>query len=138
MNKQVLVIEDKTSFDRMVSKAGSRRTRTSSNALPAAGGAADLAAGGDVGAGQALFAQKCTACHGSRRSIRSSSARDSKACCTIPSHPNLVNGEPATPAERRQDPAERLHRQHGHDAERNHERPLGARYRESRRLLELA
>ena len=62
MNKQVLVIEDKTSFDRWF-KGWQQKNAHVSNALPAAGGGAISLQGGDIGAGKALFAQKCTACH---------------------------------------------------------------------------
>lgn len=68
-----------------------------SNALPSTTGTISLA-GGDAKAGQALFSQKCTACHAlgpfSQR-IVGPGLRD---VLHDPNHRSLVDGSPATPA----------------------------------------
>jgi len=97
MNKQVLVIEDKASFDKWY-HAWEQKNAHVSNALPAAGGQAIALQGGSAPAGQALFAQKCSACHKVAPFAQTLVGPGLKGVLHDPSHPNLVNGQPATPA----------------------------------------
>jgi cytochrome c oxidase subunit 2 len=62
MDKQVLVIEDKASFDKWY-KHWQQKNAHASNALPAAAGQAISLQGGNASAGRQIFAQKCSACH---------------------------------------------------------------------------
>ena len=68
-----------------------------SNALPSTTGAVSLA-GGNAKAGQALFAQKCSACHALGPYSQRIVGPGLKGVLHDPSHPNLVTGLPATPA----------------------------------------
>ena len=100
MDKQVLVIEDKAVVRQVVSRAGEQKNAHVEQRACRRGRRRDLAAGGDVAAGKQLFAQKCTACHKLApfdQNARRSGA--SRACCTIRRIPNLVDGDPATPAD---------------------------------------
>ncbi len=67
-----------------------------SNALPSASGSINLASG-DAKAGQALFAQKCSACHALGPFSQRIVGPGLKGVLHDPTHPNLVNGTPATP-----------------------------------------
>ena len=109
----------------MVSRSWQAKNANASNALPTASGGAVALAGGDATAGQALFRPKCSACHAVGAVRQTLVGPGLKGVLHDPAHPNLVDGDPATPAERREDPAERLQRQHGRDAERDDERALG-------------
>jgi cytochrome c oxidase subunit II len=95
MNKQVLVIEDKSSFEKWY-RAMQIKNAHVSNALPA-GGAIALA-GGSAPAGQKLFQQKCSACHAIGPFDQKIVGPGLKGVLNDPAHPNLVNGDPATPA----------------------------------------
>ncbi len=68
-----------------------------SNALPAAGGGAISLQGGSATAGKTLFAQKCTACHKVAPFNQVLVGPGLAGVLHDPSHPNLVNGQPATP-----------------------------------------
>lgn len=98
MDKQVLVIEDKASFDRWY-KGWQQRNAHASNALPAAGGQAISLQGGNVGAGKALFAQKCIACHKLAPFNQVLVGPGLEAVLHDPAHPTLVNGQAANPAD---------------------------------------
>lgn len=98
MNKQVVVIESRPAFDKWY--AGWQvKNKNVSNALPqpGSGGAISLA-GGNAAAGKQLFATKCSACHAlgpfSQR-IVGPGLRD---VLHDPAHRQLVDGNPATPA----------------------------------------
>lgn len=97
MNKQVLVIEDKDSFNKWY-QAMQLKNAHVSNALPASGGGAVALAGGSASAGQTLFAQKCSACHAIGPFDQKIVGPGLKGVLHDPSHPNLVDGDPATPA----------------------------------------
>ncbi|MGA8535039.1 MAG: cytochrome c oxidase subunit II [Candidatus Tumulicola sp.] len=97
MNKQVLVIEDKASFDNWYHGWQLKNSHVS-NALPTTGGAAISLAGGSASAGQAMFAQKCAACHAIGPFNQRIVGPGLKGVLHDPSHPNLVDGDPATPA----------------------------------------
>jgi len=68
-----------------------------SNALPSTTGTISLA-GGDAKAGQALFTQKCSACHALAPFDTRIVGPGLKGVLHDPKHPNLVDGDPATPA----------------------------------------
>jgi cytochrome c oxidase subunit II len=95
MNKQVLVIEDKGAFDAWYHKM-QLKNANASNALPSTSGQIALT-GGNVSAGQALFSQKCTACHALGPFSQRVVGPGLKGVLHDPTHPNLVNGDPATP-----------------------------------------
>lgn len=68
-----------------------------SNALPSTTGTVALT-GGDAAAGQKLFSQKCSACHALAPFSQRIVGPGLKGVLHDPSHPNLVDGDPATPA----------------------------------------
>lgn len=96
MDKQYLVIEDKPSFNTWY-KMWQAKNAHVSNALPAAGGGAIALQGGDAAAGKTLFDQKCTACHKVAPFSQVLVGPGLAGVLHDPSHPNLVNGDPATP-----------------------------------------
>ncbi len=96
MDKQVLVIEDKASFNRWY-RIEQQKNAHVSNAL-GAGGAVALQ-GGDANAGKQLFSQKCTACHKVAPFDQTLVGPGLLGVLHDPSHPNLVNGKPANPAD---------------------------------------
>ncbi len=53
--------------------------------------------GGDAGAGKALFQTKCSACHALGPFSQKVVGPGLKGVLHDPAHPNLVNGEKATP-----------------------------------------
>jgi cytochrome c oxidase subunit II len=95
MNKQVLVIEDRGAFDAWYRKMQLKNAGVS-NALPSTTGTVSLA-GGNASAGQALFSQKCSACHALGPFSQRIVGPGLKGVLHDPSHPKLVNGDPATP-----------------------------------------
>jgi cytochrome c oxidase subunit II len=95
MDKQYLVIEEKPAFDAWY-KMWQQKNAHVSNALPAAGGAISLQ-GGNAAAGKTLFDQKCTACHKVAPFNQVLVGPGLEGVLHDPSHPNLVNGQPATP-----------------------------------------
>jgi cytochrome c oxidase subunit II len=68
-----------------------------SNALPSTTGTISLT-GGNATAGQALFSQKCSACHALGPFSQRIVGPGLKGVLHDPTHPNLVTGLPATPA----------------------------------------
>jgi cytochrome c oxidase subunit II len=96
MHKQVLVIEDRASFDKWY-QGWQQRNAHVSNALPAAPGQAIALTGGDAAAGKTLFAQKCTACHKLAPFDQRLVGPGLQGVLHDPAHPNLVSGKPATP-----------------------------------------
>lgn len=96
MNKQVMVIEDKSSFDSWYRSMQLKNAHVS-NALPAAGGAPIALANGSASAGQTLFAQKCSACHAIGPFDQRIVGPGLKGVLHDPAHPSLVDGQPATP-----------------------------------------
>jgi cytochrome c oxidase subunit 2 len=97
MDKQVLVIEPKPAFDKWY-KSWQEKNAHASNALPASGGQAINLQGGNATAGKTLFAQKCTACHKLAPFNHTLVGPGLQGVLHDPAHPNLVNGQPATPA----------------------------------------
>lgn len=97
MDKQYLVIEDKPTFDKWF-KSWQEKNAHVSNALPATGGGAISLQGGNSAAGKTLFAQKCTACHKLAPFNQTLVGPGLAGVLHDPTHPNLVNGQPATTA----------------------------------------
>jgi cytochrome c oxidase subunit 2 len=97
MDKQVLVIEPKPAFDKWY-KMWQEKNAHVSNALPASGGGAISLQGGSASAGKTLFDQKCTACHKLAPFNQTLVGPGLAGVLHDPTHPNLVNGQPATPA----------------------------------------
>jgi cytochrome c oxidase subunit 2 len=98
MDKQVLVIEDKAAFDSWF-KRTQQKNAHESNALPPSGGQAVSLQGGDAAAGKALFAQKCTACHKLAPFNQTLVGPGLLGVLHDPSHPSLVDGKAANPAD---------------------------------------
>lgn len=96
MNKQILVIEDKAAFNKWF-KMEQQKNAHASNALPATGGGAIALQGGNATAGKALFAQKCTACHKLAPYDQTLVGPGLANVLHDSAHPNLVNGQAATP-----------------------------------------
>jgi cytochrome c oxidase subunit 2 len=96
MDKQYLVIEEKPAFDAWYKKWQEKNAHAS-NGLPSAGGGAVALQGGNASAGKALFAQKCSACHKVAPFSQTLVGPGLGDVLHDPSHPNLVNGQPATP-----------------------------------------
>jgi mono/diheme cytochrome c family protein len=97
MNKQVLVIESQDKFNAWYHAMQIKNAHVS-NALPTSNGSAINLAGGNPGAGQTLFQQKCSACHSTGPFDQRIVGPGLKAVLHDPGHPNLVNGDPASPA----------------------------------------
>ncbi|HVN69735.1 MAG TPA: cytochrome c oxidase subunit II [Candidatus Binatia bacterium] len=95
MDKQVLVIESKPAFDTWY-KTWQAKNAHLSNALPAAGGQAISLQGGNIAAGHTLFTQKCSACHKLAPFSQTLVGPGLAGILKDPSHPNLVDGKPAT------------------------------------------
>jgi cytochrome c oxidase subunit II len=95
MDKQVLVIEDKADFDKWYHDEQVKNAHVS-NVLGSSGAVA--LTNGDVNAGKQLFSQKCTACHKIAPFSQTLVGPGLEAILHDPSHPNLVDGKPATPA----------------------------------------
>jgi cytochrome c oxidase subunit 2 len=68
-----------------------------SNAIPVASNVAVNLTGGDAAAGKTLFAQKCSACHALGPFDQKIVGPGLKGVLHDPVHPNLVDGDPATP-----------------------------------------
>lgn len=96
MDKQVLVIEPKAAFDKWYAMWQQKNAHVG-NALPAAGGAAISLQGGNETAGKTLFSQKCSACHKLAPFSQTLVGPGLQGVLHDPLHPNLVNGQPATP-----------------------------------------
>ncbi|MBV8155541.1 MAG: cytochrome c oxidase subunit II [Candidatus Eremiobacteraeota bacterium] len=95
MNKQVLVVEDEASFNAWYHGMQLKNAHVS-NALPSTSGTIALT-GGDAAAGQALFSQKCSACHALGPFDQKIVGPGLRGVLHDPKHPTLVDGDPATP-----------------------------------------
>jgi cytochrome c oxidase subunit 2 len=97
--KQFVVVEDQASFDAWY-KSWQTKNAHVSNALTAAAPASSIdLSKGDANAGKALFSTKCSACHALGPFSQVIVGPGLKGVLSDPSHPNLVNGKPATPAD---------------------------------------
>jgi cytochrome c oxidase subunit II len=93
---QWVVIEDQNSYNQWY-KSWQQKNAHASNALPPTAGTAISLQGGDAAAGQKLFQQKCTACHALGPFDQKIVGPGLKGVLHDPNHPNLVDGDPATP-----------------------------------------
>lgn len=93
---QWVVIEDKASYDQWY-KGWQEKNAHASNALPPTAGQTISLQGGDAAAGEKLFSQKCSACHALGPFDQRIVGPGLKGVLHDPSHPNLVDGDPATP-----------------------------------------
>jgi cytochrome c oxidase subunit II len=93
---EYLVVDSQADFQRWYHKTQLANAHES-NALPSTSGTISLA-GGDAKAGQALFQQKCSACHALGPFSQRIVGPGLKNVLHDPTHPNLVDGDPATPA----------------------------------------
>jgi cytochrome c oxidase subunit II len=97
MNKQVLVIEDQAKFNAWYHGWQVKNAHVSNALATTTGPAIDLS-NGNVGAGQTLFTQKCSACHSTGPFDQRIVGPGLKAVLHDPNHPKLVDDDPATPA----------------------------------------
>ncbi len=96
-NGQWLVVDTPANFEKWYHGWQIKNAHASNTLASASSGAVALA-GGDVKAGQALFAQKCSACHAIGPFSQRIVGPGLEGVLHDPSHPNLVDGDPATPA----------------------------------------
>jgi mono/diheme cytochrome c family protein len=94
--KQFVVIEDKPAYDKWYQGWQIKNAHVSNDLPVASSGAVDLSTG-TAAAGQALFATKCSACHAIAPFSKVVVGPGLQGVLHDPSHPNLVNGDPATP-----------------------------------------
>jgi mono/diheme cytochrome c family protein len=92
---QYLVVDSPGDFQMWYHKTQVANARES-NALPSTSGTIALA-GGNAPMGQALFAQKCSACHALAPFSQRIVGPGLRGVLHDPSHPNLVDGDAATP-----------------------------------------
>jgi cytochrome c oxidase subunit II len=93
---EYLVVDSQADFQKWYHKTQLANAHES-NALPSTSGTIALT-GGDANAGKALFAQKCSACHALGPFDQKIVGPGLKNVLHDPTHPNLVDGDPATPA----------------------------------------
>lgn len=96
MDRQYLVIESPEKFQTW-RKSWQVKNAGLSDALPKPGGGTVDLSKGVAGVGQALFAQKCSACHAIAPFSHRIVGPGLKGVLDDPAHPNLVNGDRATP-----------------------------------------
>jgi cytochrome c oxidase subunit 2 len=94
--KQWVVIEDQASYDKWYNGWKIKNAHVSNALVTASSGAVDLS-GGVAATGQALFATKCSACHAVAPFDKVVVGPGLKGVLHDPSHPSLVDGDPATP-----------------------------------------
>jgi cytochrome c oxidase subunit 2 len=97
MNKQVFVIEDRPAYDAWFHSWQAKNANASDAVATASTGTVALA-GGDAKAGQATFQAKCSACHAIGPYSQRLVGPGLKDVLHDPSHPSLVDGDAATPA----------------------------------------
>ncbi len=97
MDKQAMVVESQAQYDAWY-HGMEVRNATASNALPSVSSRTVSLAGGSVVAGHALFSQKCSACHALGPFSQRVVGPGLEGVLHDPTHPNLVDGDPATPA----------------------------------------
>jgi cytochrome c oxidase subunit 2 len=94
--KQWVVIEDQAAYDKWY-KGWQVKNAHVSDALPVASTGTIDVSSGKADAGKALFATKCSACHAIAPYSKIIVGPGLLGVLHDPSHPNLVNGDPATP-----------------------------------------
>jgi len=98
MQKQVIVIEPQDKFNAWLN-GWKKKNAHASDAIPTASAAnapVNLS-GGIASSGQQLFTQKCTACHALGPFSQRVVGPGLRGVLHDPSHPKLVDGQPATP-----------------------------------------
>jgi cytochrome c oxidase subunit 2 len=96
-NGQWLVVDTPADFQKWY-HGWQVKNANASDALPTASTGAIALSGGDPKAGQTLFSQKCSACHAVGPFSQRIVGPGLKGVLHDPAHPNLVDGDPATPA----------------------------------------
>ncbi len=96
MEKQTVVIEDHAHFTAWYN-GWVAKTKNVSDAIAAASAGAIPLTGGSASAGQATFAAKCSACHKIAPFDQKIVGPGLKGILDDPKHPNLVDGQKATP-----------------------------------------
>lgn len=98
MDKQTVVVESAANFRAWYNGVQQKNAHLS-NALPRVSTEAIALGGGNATAGKALFAQKCSACHAVGAFNDRIVGPGLKGVLHDPTHPNLVDGDKATPAD---------------------------------------
>jgi len=96
MEKQTVVIEDHAHFTAWYN-GWVAKTKNVSDAIATTSAGAVPLAGGSASAGQATFATKCSACHKIAPFDQKVVGPGLKGILDDPKHPNLVDGQKATP-----------------------------------------
>lgn len=96
-NGQWLVVDSPADFQKWY-HGWQVKNANASDAIPTVSTGAIALTGGDAAAGKALFAQKCSACHALGPFSQRIVGPGLKGVLHDPAHPNLVDGDPATPA----------------------------------------
>ncbi|MGH7738146.1 MAG: cytochrome c oxidase subunit II [Candidatus Tyrphobacter sp.] len=97
MDKQVMVVQPMAQYQAWY-HGWQLRNAHASNAIPTVTSGAISLAGGNVAAGKALFSQKCSACHALAPFNQRIVGPGLLGVLHDPTHPNLVDGDPATTA----------------------------------------
>ncbi|HEY9084980.1 MAG TPA: cytochrome c oxidase subunit II [Candidatus Tyrphobacter sp.] len=97
MDKQIMVVEPQAQYAAWYHGWQVRNAHVG-NALPTVSTGTINLAGGDAAAGRALFSQKCSACHALGPFSQRIVGPGLQGVLHDPAHPNLVDGDPATPA----------------------------------------
>lgn len=97
MDKQIMVVESMAQYETWY-HGWQLRNAHASNAVPTVTSGAISLAGGDVAAGKTLFSQKCSACHALGPFSQRIVGPGLLGVLHDPAHPNLVDDDPATPA----------------------------------------
>lgn len=98
MDKQTVVVESAAKFRAWYTGVQQKNGHLS-NKLPRVSAGAIALTGGSATAGQALFATKCSACHAIGAFNDRIVGPGLKGVLHDPTHPNLVDGDKATPAD---------------------------------------
>lgn len=96
-NVRTLVVIDPPDKYKRWYDSWQRKNAKVSDAVAAQGSGAVALAGGDAKAGQTVFAQKCSACHALGPYGQKLVGPGLKGILHDPAHPNLVDGDKATP-----------------------------------------
>ncbi|MDQ2872129.1 MAG: cytochrome c oxidase subunit II [Candidatus Eremiobacteraeota bacterium] len=96
MNKQYMVVDSPAQYKAWYS-GWQRKNAHTSDAIPTQGSGAVTLTGGNAASGKALFSQKCSACHALGTFSQKVVGPGLKDVMADPGHPNLVDGDKATP-----------------------------------------
>lgn len=98
MNKQLFVIDNQATYQKWYHGWQVKNAKVSNAIATVPTGAIDLTSG-KASVGKALFAQKCSACHALAHFSTIKVGPGLLNVLHDPTHPNLVDGQPATPAD---------------------------------------